>query len=187
MKYANLFALVLGLLLPCHPVWASDFDPAALTRDYLQALAKEQPTLAAYYRFYGNGREFEWHFELMCCAIRGWDAYGETCISFTRERAYADPNSRPSMALTWVKSLLSVTAPVQILEVKSLPGTNQKETIVRIGNATVSFLRDLTPGEEKFDGEFALFEINGTNLFDAAYDMLNACEAQGNCTCLLPR
>lgn len=184
MKYANLFVLTLALLLPGQAMPATDFDPAALTRDYLNALDKEHPTLDDYYRFYGEENEFELFFELMCCVHRGWDTQGEACIDFNRER-FADRKNKPSMALAWVKSLLPVTTPVHILEVKSLSGTNQKETVVRIGNATVSFLRDLTPGEEKIDGEFALFQINGVHLFEAAYEMLNTCEARGNCTCFL--
>lgn len=187
MKYVSFFVLIAVLVAThCLAGHKLDIDRDALVRDFFLALAKEPPTLADYYRFYGQGREFELNFELMCCLARGSAPYSQTCIDFTRERAEADPESRPSRALTWLKTQLPTNATARILRVAMVPNTEVEETTICIGPVTATFIRDVTTTDIGFSGEFSLDSINGVSVFQASFNMLNTCEAQGNCTCLLP-
>lgn len=170
------------LVIPCHAAEHLDADQDALVQEFLHALAKEPPTLADYLRFFGPEREIELSFELMCCKANGWDPYGDACIEFTRERALADPHRTRSLALTWMKTLFPAKTPVDILSIARVEGTHDEETAVSIGTVLATFIRDIDPANKSLFGEFALIAINGVGI----YDIINACERQGNCTCLLP-
>ena len=80
-----------------------------------------------------------------------------------------------------MKNLFPVKAPVHILRTTCVEGTHDEETVVSIGPVQATFIRGIDPANEPLFGEFALIAINGVSI----YDMLYACEAQGNCTCFL--
>lgn len=183
MKYVSLWVVIVTLLVsPCSATEHLNVDCGALVQEFLCAVAKEPPTLADYLRFFGPEREIELSFELMCCKAHGWEPYGDTCIGFTRERAAAPQNTR-SLALTWMKTFFPVKAPVHILRTARVEGTHDEETVVSIGPVLATFIRGIDPAYNDLFGEFALIKVNGMGI----YDIIDACEAQDNCTCLLPR
>jgi hypothetical protein len=175
-------AIVTLLVIPGYAAEHLDVDRGVLVQEFLRALTKESPTLADYLRFFGPEREIELSFELMCCKANGWEPYGDTCIEFTRKRALTDPHGTRSLALTWMKSLFPVKATVHILRTTCVEGTHDEETVVGIGPVQATFIRGIDPANKSLFGEFALIAINGVSI----YDIIDACEAQGNCTCLLP-
>lgn len=163
-KYIHFLLILIFLFISR----AHAFEEDVVLKEFMNMLSKDvYPTISDFYKFYGEGSEFELQLALDNCEKNKWipPLTNQKCIDFIQNRE-ANRDITKSLFFDWLRTKIPLSPKLKIIKIEKVRGDNVLEydlIYASLNGDKVIFWK--TFGNEINIGQFGLISISKINDF----------------------